>query len=96
MNNIIDVEEFARSNKPIPKGKKYLIKVDREKYRTDQECLTGREILLLAGKTPFTKFQLNQKLRKGVVKKVSYDEKVDLTTCGVERFMTLPLDQTEG
>ena len=96
MNDIIDVEALAKANQPIPKGKKYLIKVDREKFRTDQECLTGKEILLLAGKVPYTKFQLNQKLRKGAVKKVDYDEKIDLTTCGVERFMTLPLDQTEG
>ena len=95
MDTEIDIEEFAKNNTPVPKGKRYKIRVDREKYVTNEECLTGMEILLLAGKTPYTKFQLNQKI-KGNVKKVGYDEKVDFTTPGIERFMTLPLDQTEG
>ncbi len=95
MNTEIDIEEFAKNNKPVPKGKKYKIKVDRTKHVTDQECMTGKEILALAGKTPHTRYQLNQRI-KGSVKKVGYDEKVDFTTPGIERFMTLPLDQTEG
>lgn len=32
----------------------------------------------------------------GQVKKIDADEKVDFTRPGVERFMTLPLDPTEG
>ena len=95
MSTEIDIEEFAKSNKPVPKGKRYKIKVDREKYVTDQESLTGREILALAGKTPHSRYQLNQK-SKGTVKKINYDEVVDFTLPGIERFMTLPLDQTEG
>ncbi len=95
MNTEIDIEEFAKKNKPVPNGKRYKIKVDREKYVTDQECLTGKEILTLAGKTPHTRYQLNQRI-KGSVQKVGYEEKVDFTTPGIERFMTLPLDQTEG
>ena len=89
MKTEIDVEEFAKSNKNVPKGCRYKIRVDREKFITDEECLSGKEILILAGKTPYTKFQLNQKFH-GTVKKVEYDEKVDFTTPGVERFMTLP------
>ncbi len=95
MNTEIDIEEFAKNNQQVPKGKRYKIKVDRDKYVTDQECLSGKEILQLAGKTPYTGYQLNQKV-KGSVNKVGYDEKVDFTTPGIERFMTLPLDQTEG
>lgn len=95
MNTEIDIEEFAKNNKPVPKGRRYKIRVDREKFVTKEECLTGKEILLLASKTPHTKYQLNQKI-KGTVKKVEYEEKVDFTTPGIERFMTLPLDQTEG
>ncbi len=95
MDEIIDVEEFVKMKKAVPKKKRYKIRVDREKYITDKECLTGKEILILAGKDPYTKYQLNQKCR-GSVTKVDYDEKVDFTSRGVERFMTLPLDQTEG
>jgi hypothetical protein len=58
--------------------------------------MTGREILILAGKTPPERFQLNLRLKGGKVVKVGYDEKVCFTTPGVEKFMTIPLDQTEG
>lgn len=93
---IIDVEEYSKSNRPIPKGKNYKIKIDREKYLVKTECLTGKELLILAGKNPPERFQLNQKLHGGVVRKVEHDENVCFTTPGIERFMTLPLDQTEG
>ncbi|MBL7889724.1 MAG: multiubiquitin domain-containing protein [Bacteroidia bacterium] len=93
---IIDVEEFAKAGKEVPKGKRYQIRIDREKYIVNVECMTGREILQLAGKVPVEKFQLNQKLKSGEVKKVGYDEKVCFTKPGIERFMTLPLDSTEG
>ncbi|RLD66390.1 MAG: hypothetical protein DRI84_04905 [Bacteroidetes bacterium] len=92
----IDIEEYAKAGKKPPKGKKYLIKIDKALYKVDVEGMTGREILELASKTPIERFQLNQKLHGGVVKKVGYDEKVDFTEHGIERFMTIPLDQTEG
>lgn len=95
-NEIIDLELFAKEGKPVPKGKKYQIRIDREKYIVSVESMTGKEILLLAGKNPPERYQLNQKLFKGEVKKIGYDERVDFTAPGVERFMTLPLDQTEG
>lgn len=93
---IIDVEDYAKEGKTVPKGKKYRIRVDGEKYVTDKEVLTGREILELARKTPVERFQLNQKLKGGQVKRIEHNESVDLTAKGVERFMTIPLDQTEG
>lgn len=96
MEEIIDLEQFAKEGKTPPKGRKYRIRVDNQKYDTDKDELTGREILTLAGKSPIERFQLNQKLKGGAVKKVGYDQNVDLTAKGVERFMTVPLDQTEG
>lgn len=92
----IDIEELAKAGKIPPKGKKYLIRVDKANYKVNVESLTGRQILELAEKVPVERFQLNQKLHGGVVKKVGYDEIVDFTTPGIERFMTIPLDQTEG
>lgn len=92
---IIDVEEYAKSGKTVPKDKRYQIKIDRDVYVVDVECMTGKQILALAGKTP-EKYQLNQKLKGGAAKKIGPDEKVCFTDPGVERFMTLPLDQTEG
>ena len=95
MEEIIDIEMYAKEGKNPPKGKKYKIKVDGSEYVVPQS-LKGREILELAGKKPIERFQLNQRLKGGVVKKIGYDEIVDFSTPGIEKFMTLPLDQTEG
>ena len=98
MEKYIDLEDFSKENpgKGPEKGRKYQIKVDREKYKVGVDSLKGSEILELAGKKPFTRYQLNQKFRGGLVEKVGYEEVINFTTPGVERFMTIPLDQTEG
>jgi len=93
---IIDIEVYVRENREIPKGHHYLILVDRQKYKVEQECLTGREILKLAGKNPPERFQLNQRYKGGKVVRIGYDQEVSFIEQGVEKFMTIPLDQTEG
>ena len=92
----IDLEEFAKTGQKPPKGKRYRIRVDRDFFVVNESEMTGRQILVLAGKNPPERFRLDQKLRGGQTKKVELDEIVDFTTPGIERFMTLPLDQTEG
>lgn len=94
-DELIDIEAYAKEGKNPPKGKTYQIRVDNIKLVVPEE-LTGEEILKRAGKDPVEKYQLNQKLRGGIVKKVAYDEKVNFSAPGIERFMTIPLDQTEG
>ena len=95
-SDVINIAEFNAAGKEIPRGRRYAFQIDRKTFVTDKECLTGRELLTLAGKTPPERFQLNQLFRFGRVEKVELDEKVDLATCGMERFTTIPLDQTEG
>lgn len=94
--DIIDIEEYSKENKKVPAGCKYQIKVDKTKYIVEKSTITGREILELAGKNPYTKWLLNQRVKGGGVLKIGYDEVVDLTTPGIEKFQTLPLDQTDG
>lgn len=93
---IIDLEVYAKEGKIVPKAQKYKFKVDREHYTVEQERMTGREILTLAGKIPVEKYQLNQRSNGGKVVKIDYDQVVDFTEPGIEKFMTIPLDQTEG
>ncbi|SHN32854.1 multiubiquitin domain-containing protein [Mucilaginibacter sp. OK098] len=93
---IIDIELYVRENREIPRGHHYLIMVDRLKYKVEKECLTGHEILKLAGKTPPERFQLNQRYKGGKVTRIGYDQEVSFVEPGVEKFMTIPLDQTEG
>src|SRR5438105_584597 len=79
---VIDVELYAKEGKVVSHGHHYIITVDRQKFTVKQECMTGREILVLAGKTPPERFQLNQRFRGGKVVKVSYDQKVCFTEPG--------------
>lgn len=94
--SVIDLEAYAKAGKPPPKGSIYRIRVDKQHYEVRTSQITGRSILELAGKTPPERFRLDQKLRGGATQKIELSDMVDLTAPGVERFITLPLDQTEG
>lgn len=93
---IIDIEKYCKEGKEVPSGHYYMIMVDRQKYTVKQECMLGKDILHLAGKTPVERFQLNQRFKGGKVVKIKHDQKVCFTEPGIEKFMTIPLDQTEG
>ncbi len=91
----IDIEEYAKAGKPVPKDKQYRIRVDKERHLVRQVSITGKEILALVKKTPAS-HQLYQHLRGGQTKVVQPADSVDLTTPGVERFSTLKTENTEG
>jgi hypothetical protein len=95
-DDIIDIAWCTIEGHQPPKGKKYRILVDRLPYVVHKETITGKEILELAGKEPYKHFQLRQKFKHGKVVTIGYDQHVDLTAPGIEKFKTLPLDQTEG
>lgn len=96
VDDIVDLEEYAKQNRKPPRARRYRIRIDKKHYVVEVSAMTGRELLNLAGKTPATNFMISQKFKSGEAKKLGYDEKADFTTPGVERFMTLPLDQTDG
>jgi hypothetical protein len=85
----------AAETKASHGGKEYKLRIDKAEYESTQPVLTGRELLLLAGKTPPEDFQIFQKTGSALVE-IKLEETVDLRQPGVERFVTLPLDQTEG
>jgi hypothetical protein len=92
---IVDLEEFCKEDKKVPKGKRYQIRIDKEKYVVDSSDITGKQLLELAGK-PIERYIIYQQLKGGKTLKIEETMVVDLCAPGVERFMTLPLDQTEG
>lgn len=96
IEEVVDLEECALANRHPPRARRYRIRIDKNKYEVEVQSMTGRELLTLAGKLPVTNYMISQKFRGGQAKKIGLDEKADFTTPGVERFMTLPLDQTEG
>ena len=98
MEQVIDIETFAKEGKEIPTGPKirYQIRIDGERYLIEKRHPTGRELLIKAGKTPPEGYRLDQKLRGGATKEIKLDQEVDLAAPGVERFITIPRDPTEG
>lgn len=91
-----DLEQLAKAGRPVPKARRYRIRVDDSHYTTDKPKMTGREILFLAGKNPPESFILTQKLRGGRLVTIGLDDVVDFTTPGIERFTTLPREVQEG
>lgn len=92
----VDLEEYAKQGRKPPHARRYRIRIDKNHYEVEVTGMTGRELLTLAGKTPPTSYMISQKMRGGEARKIGLEEKSDFTTPGIERFMTLPLDQTEG
>jgi len=95
-DEIVDLEWFSKNGHQVPKGRKYRILINDHPYIVHQECMTGAEILALTGKTPPDRFQLRQKFKHGAVVTIPNNKVVCFTEPGIEKFKTLPMDQTEG
>lgn len=93
--DVVDLEAYAKDDRPVPKGARYRFRVDKSHFEVDVSSLTGRQILALASKTP-EGHHLYQKRKGQKPVGVQPNDAVDLTQPGVERFETLPKDSTEG
>jgi hypothetical protein len=96
LDEIIDLEEYAKLGKRPPLSKGYRIRVNGDPFVVLDPMPTGRAILTLAGLLPAENYTLRVKLAGEKPHKVGLDEKVDLRRTGVEKFKALPRDQTEG
>jgi len=95
LQDVIDLEAFAREGKAAPKAKAYRIRIDKEHYVVHQPSMTGAEILALAGKTP-DKYHLYEHFRGGQTQVIQPNDRVEFTGPGVERFTTMKIENTEG
>lgn len=96
LDEIIDLEEYAKLGKRPPLSKGYRILVNGDPFVVHEPSPTGRAILTLAGLLPAEHYTLRIKLAGEKPQKVGLDEHVDLRRPGVEKFKALPRDQTEG
>ena len=94
-DDLVDLEKCAKSGRKPPKGQHYRIKIDDDKYRVEQQELTGEEILMLAGKG-YSEWSLNQKLRGGRRMPIKKDKIIDFSKEGVERFETVMIQAQQG
>ena len=93
----LDIEQFVQANPRTekPHAKLYVIRVDRHVLRVRERALTGTQILALVNLTPRT-HKLYQKFRGQQPVEVGPNELVSFVAPGVERFVTIPCDTTEG
>lgn len=96
VEEVIDLEEYARQGKRPPLAKGYRLKVNGDPFTIFEPKPTGRAVLTVAGLLPAENYTLRVKLAGEKPRKVGLDEKVDLRHPGVEKFKALPRDQTEG
>ena len=73
----------------------FKIRIDKDQFEVSASSMTGRELLNLAGKIPVERFSIFEK-KHGQTIPLGLDQAADLTDPGRDRFVTLPLDQTEG
>jgi Multiubiquitin len=95
LDEIADLEEYARLGKQPPRCRGYRIRVNGERFISYSAQPTGREVLELAGFVP-NDYTLRVKVAGQQPRKVVLDEHVDLRQPGVEKFKVLPQDQQEG
>ena len=94
---LVDIEEYSKGGRQVPaNARSYRFRVDKEHFTTQKVHLTGREILTLSNNLPPERFNLRQRNQGGQVKPVGLDDTVNLAEPGIERFTTIPKDQTEG
>jgi Multiubiquitin len=96
LEDVVDLEEYARLGKRPPLSKGYRIKVNGEPFVVPEPEITGRQVLSLAGLLPAENYTLRVKIAGEKPRKVELDEKVNLRHPGIEKFKALPKDQTEG
>ena len=94
-DEIEDLEVCCKEGRPARCVRRYRIRIDRERHVVKVTCMNGQQLLELAGKCDVRRWKIFQKL-KGQMKEIGLDGDVCFTTPGVEKFKTLPLDQTEG
>lgn len=90
-----DLEVCSKEGRAARCVRRYRIRIDREPYVVHVTYMTGQQLLELAGKCDVTRWKIYQKLH-GQMVEIGLQETVSFTTPGVEKFKTLPLDQTEG
>lgn len=77
--------------------KGFKLKINKQKFVSDEKCISGRTILQMVGITDVTQFGLYQKIKGKTMERIKdLDAHIDLSKKGIERFVSLPLEQQEG
>lgn len=88
VEELIDIEEHARHERPVPHARHYRIKIDGAYHVVYSPEVSGEEILRLAGHQGCFVFDVIQHLRGGREEVIEPHAKVNLRSPGTERFVT--------
>jgi hypothetical protein len=58
IEDLVDIEEYARSGRPVPHARRYRYRVNKQHLVTRSPELTGRQILESAGLVPVDQYRL--------------------------------------
>lgn len=96
LDEIIDLEEWAKAGKHPQPARGYKIRIDKTQYTVHVRHMTGRQILELANKLPPDMYILRQIYPGGRPEKVGLDKTVDFAKPGIEKFKTMPCNAKDG
>ena len=91
----IDLEECGKHGRRPPRGHRYRIRVDGEKFALDTATVTGAQVLALVDKN-YQDWSLNEKHHGGRRTRVEPNAVIDLCRPGVERFETVRHQAQQG
>lgn len=96
--DIIDIEEYGKTCKPVPPARKYKLRVDKGYLEFETPFVSGKIILTKANKVPVEKFDIFKVLSTNPQpqKIVDLNVVVDLREKCLVRFVTLPKEQQDG
>lgn len=87
--------EAPRDEDGVVEVRTYRFRIDKREHESPLPDLTGRDLLVIAGKEHPDRWKIFQRV-DGQLRRVGLDEVVHVSDAGEERFVTLPLDQHEG
>lgn len=94
--NILSFPGEAPTGEPCQPVETYTIKVNGKEHHVEAPSMLANEIIALSGQQDPTKHELNQILLDGDSISLEKNDKVHFTDPGIECFITIPLDMTEG
>jgi hypothetical protein len=96
VEDIIDLEEYAKAGRKPPRAKSYRLKVNDHPFVWHEPTITGRQVLELAKLLPPEDWRLRLKIAGGKPEPIALDTIVDLRRHGVEKFRAIRQGQGEG
>jgi hypothetical protein len=96
IEELVDIEEYARAGRPIPHARHYRYRVNKTKYVSEVPELTGAQILERAGLVPVDQYRLRLKRRHGPPVEINPTEVVHLREHDVERFVAQRKEVQDG